>query len=288
MSDRYTLDPLLISVGSKRWARDQIWKLYYKASKERNTSLRFVDPFAGGLSLPLYIMPDRALLNDLNSYVINFYRYIAKNGSMPSLDHLDENGDGKSKDIYLAKRERFNQKIADDDPLDDEFAILWYYLNRAAYGGLSRFNKKGFFNAPYRGHISNAKTDFSLEQDVFGEWEFTSVDWRDVLKKVQDDDFLFVDPPYDEVFNKYIQREFTWEDQVDLAQSLAKLSNPIVATNSTSDRIIELYTDLGFDVCYRFRSNSLQKPKVRNGVHKDFKEAVFTKNLIIEVESEDE
>lgn len=283
MKDKYTLNPVCMSVGSKSWFKESAWKLYYKASKERDVDLRWVDPFCGGMSVPLYILPDRAWMNDANIYLINLYKYIAKNGFIKT-DWSDI--EYQNPEFYYKMRERFNEKISTEDSMDDEFAELWYFLNRAAYGGLSRFNKKGLFNAPFRGYVSNPQRNFNLEQDVFQGWEFTSLDWRDVVKNIKDDDFLFVDPPYDEVFNKYIQRDYTWDDQIDLAQSLAKLSNPVVATNSTSDRIIELYTDLGFDVHYRLRSNHLQKPKVRNGVHKDFKEAVFTKNLTIETDDE--
>lgn len=281
--DKYYIDPPLIWIGAKRWLRESIWKLYYKASKERDKNLRYVDPFCGGLSAPLYIMPERAWLSDSNKYLINFYNCVIKNGAIGSghIDSFLSLTPEIQKIYYYNLRDVYNKKIAKNE-IDDELAEIFYFLNKTGYGGLNRYNSKGEFNVPYRGNISNPKTDFSLEQSVFRDWEFTSLDFMEVLDKVKEDDFLFVDPPYDEVFNKYIQAGFSWNQQIVLAEKLAELSNPVVATNSATDRIVELYTGLGFDVQFRMRGNFIQRPKVKNGNYRDFKEVVFTKNLTID------
>ncbi len=277
-TERFSLENALTYVGKKQWLQDLAWKIYSKASKERGQEITWVDPFCGSCSLPNYILPEKARLSDLNPHLINFFKYIIKTGSMPDFSETSELD-------YYAKRERFNQKIAEKQINDDEMAQLFYYLNKAGYGGLSRYNKKGFFNVPYRGHISNPKTDFSLEQSVYRDWHFECIDWWEALyllwSSEWEDDFIFIDPPYDNTFNKYMKAGFSWEEQVKLAEFLAKMKNPILATNSTTDRIIELYTDLGFDVQFRSRGNNMQRPKVRNGVHRDFKEAIFTKNIEI-------
>ena len=271
---RYYVKPFLVYVGNKSWFQEFAWKFYSRASKDRGENLTWVDPFCGSCALPLYIMPERAWLNDHSVHLINLYRYISEYGKMPDIT------DNDTKENYYAKRARFNEKIAVNEINDDEMAVLFYYLNRAGYGGLSRYNSKGGFNVPYRGHVSNSKTDFSSEQEAIRDWKFSNLIWEDVLDDLEtDNDFLFIDPPYDEVFNKYIQKSFGWDQQVALAEKLASLPNPIVATNSCTDRIIELYTGLGFDVQYRYRGNMMQRPKVNNGVHKDFKEAIFTKNI---------
>jgi len=42
------------------------------------------------------------------------------------------------------------------------------------------------------------------------------------------DDFVYADPPYDVEFTQYAKDDFKWEDQVRLAEWLAKHSGPVV------------------------------------------------------------
>ena len=49
-------------------------------------------------------------------------------------------------------------------------------------------------------------------------------------------------------FTEYSQGGFTWDDQVRLAQWLAKHPGPVVASNQATKRIVELYRGLGFQL----------------------------------------
>ena len=64
--------------------------------------------------------------------------------------------------------------------------------------------------------------------------------------KLRNDDFVYADPPYDVEFTQYAKQAFTWEDQVRLAKWLAQHPGPVVASNQATDRIVELYSSLGF------------------------------------------
>src|SRR4051794_27651275 len=68
-----TLSPPLKWAGGKRW---QIPFLRTLWQKQRNR--RLVEPFCGGLAVTLGLVPQRALLNDLNPHVINFYRWLQR------------------------------------------------------------------------------------------------------------------------------------------------------------------------------------------------------------------
>ena len=37
---------------------------------------RLVEPFAGGLAVALGLLPERAVLNDINPHLINFYNWL--------------------------------------------------------------------------------------------------------------------------------------------------------------------------------------------------------------------
>ena len=60
------------------------------------------------------------------------------------------------------------------------------------------------------------------------------------------DDFIYADPPYDVEFTQYAAGGFDWNDQVELAQWLARHPGPVVASNQATERIIRLYESLGF------------------------------------------
>jgi DNA adenine methylase len=57
---------------------------------------------------------------------------------------------------------------------------------------------------------------------------------------------VYADPPYDVPFRQYSQGGFSWEDQVRLAEWLAKHEGPVLLSNQATKRIKELYKDLGF------------------------------------------
>lgn len=274
MKDHYFLKPLVKSLGGKTWLREEAWKYYSKACRSRGTDMRWVDPFCGGIAIPLYIMPNEAWLNDANVHLINFYNHICDSGKMRNFS------DSISEEDYYEKREQFNQNIKDGNILGEEMAELFYYLNKTCYGGLSRYNNSGFFNAPFgKNAIPYLVQDFYYEQKALKDWQITSFNYTDVLSMIDDNDFIFADPPYDEVFNKYIKREFSWDDQVELATRLSQLPNPIIATNSTSERIIGLYKNLGFEVRIKSRRNSLQQARVNKPRSEKYKEAIFYKNI---------
>jgi DNA adenine methylase len=106
-----------------------------------HASRRLVEPFCGGLAVTIGLLPRRALLNDVNPHVINFYRWL-KSGF--NIDGTMLN----SKRRYYQCRDRFNQLLAAGEIEMAAAASLFYYLNRTGYKGLCRFNRSGGFNGP--------------------------------------------------------------------------------------------------------------------------------------------
>lgn len=267
--------PIVKSLGGKTWLRDELWKYYNRACRSRGKDLRWVDPFCGGLAAPFYIMPNDAWVNDLNIHLINFYNHIMEYGTMREYDP------NANEEEFYQKRAQFNKNISEGKVTGQEMAELFYYLNKTCYGGISRYNNSGLFNAPFGKKTAKASyaQEFPFEQRVLKEWKVTCLHYEDVLKEVDEDDFLFVDPPYDEVYNKYIERSFNWNDQVALATALSKLPNPIIATNSNSERVVNLYKDLGFEVKFKVRRDNLQQARAGKGRCDKYKESVFYKNI---------
>lgn len=198
---------------------------------ENHRDMRYVDLFAGSCVIPLNLQPKSCVINDSNRHLIDFWRYIKSNPYFTM-------GIVNNEETYYQKRDRFN--ICPNP-------IVFYYLNRTCFKGLCRYNKKGQFNAPY-GKYKNVNyiTDFSDYQEIIKDWVFLNLDFASL--PLDRNDFVFADPPYDDGFTNYTDTGFNWKEQVLLAEKLASHSGISIATNKATNRILELYTDLGFDI----------------------------------------
>jgi DNA adenine methylase len=227
------LRPPLKWAGGKRWQVRHLRPLW-----TGHEARRLVEPFCGGLAVAFGLMPKRALLNDINPQLVNFYIRL-KRGLVTDLPMRN------SETAYYRHRRRLNALLADGGAEGDEAAALFYYLNRTGYNGLCRFNRKGEFNVPFGRYakISYAR-DFSSYRATFAGWSFSSVDFERI--DLAPDDFVYADPPYDVEFTSYAREGFSWDDQVRAAEWLARHEGPVVLSNQATERIETLYRDLGF------------------------------------------
>ncbi len=229
------LSPPLKWAGGKRWLLphlEPIWR--------RHEGKRLVEPFVGGMAVALGLRPASALLNDTNPHLINFYRWLRR-GLVPEIEMVNE------RELYYRQRERFNMLVERGGADGKEAASLFYYLNRTGFNGLCRFSKKGKFNVPFGRHSTiNYVRDFTPYTPILAEWELRCGGFSDL--EIEQDDFVYADPPYDVEFTQYSAGGFSWDDQVRLAEWLARLPNPVVASNQATPRILSLYGDLGFEM----------------------------------------
>jgi DNA adenine methylase len=225
--------PPLKWAGGKRWLVPHLRPLW-----EQHRQRRLVEPLCGGLAVTLGLMPERALLNDVNPHLINFYRWLEQGLAVVVPMRNDA-------DTYYAYRDQFNLLVKEGRLASSRAAELFYYLNRTGYNGLCRFNRSGEFNVPFGRYKSIMyKEDFYEYTGVFAGWEFRCGDFREL--DLDHDDFIYADPPYDVEFTQYSQNGFKWEDQVRLTQWLSNHPGPVVLSNQATSRIIELYKDYGF------------------------------------------
>ena len=229
--------PPLKWAGGKRWLVSQIRPVW-----ELNSERRYVEPFCGGLAVVLGLQPERALLNDINPHLINFYQHLQHGLEM----RIEMRNDEK---LFYRHRERFNQLIRDGGAQTEEGAELFYYLNRTCFNGLCRFNKGGDFNVPFGTYNTiNYARDFAEYASVFKRWQFSNRDIEEL--ELEPDDFVYADPPYDVEFTTYSSGGFSWDDQLRTARRLAEHPGLVVISNQATPRIIELYQQLGFELTY--------------------------------------
>jgi DNA adenine methylase len=254
--------PPLKWAGGKRWLVPHLNNLW-----NFHKTRRLVEPLCGGLAVSLGLVPARALIGDINPHSINFYRWLKKGLSIRPTMRNDET-------YFYDRRARFNQLIRDGKADTKEAAGIFYYLNRTCYNGLCRFNSKGEFNVPYGRYKKLIyKTDFTEYVSAFAQWDFTCVDFEDIA--LDPNDFIYADPPYDVQFTAYSKEDFGWDDQVRLAEWLARHPGPVVLSNQATDRIRELYKGLGYAV------RILTAPRLINctGDRTPAQEVLATRNL---------
>jgi DNA adenine methylase len=197
--------------------------------------------------MSLGLLPNRALLNDVNPHLVNFYRWL-KRGLRVEIELANDEG------LFYRHRTRFNQLLRTGKGRSREAAELFYFLNRTAYNGLCRFNSRGEFNVPFgRYKRIGYVRDFTPYRDLIARWEFTCTDLDQV--PFDPDDFIYADPPYDVEFTQYAKDGFSWTDQERTAVLLAKHPGPVVLVNQATARIEKLYRRL------RYRIQFLDAPR---------------------------
>jgi DNA adenine methylase len=163
---------------------------------------RWIEPFLGSGVVAFNFAPTRALLTDTNKHIIEFYQALQKSEITPHTvrQFLSEEGQKLAEDgqvHYYKVRERFNTY---GSPLD------FLFLNRSCFNGVMRFNRYGKFNVPF-GHKPNRfsrayitkianQVGWVAQQMKGKDWVFKASHWKDTLREVKQEDFVYLDPPY--------------------------------------------------------------------------------------------
>jgi DNA adenine methylase len=205
--------------------------LKYRGGKSREIPLfqkyfpssysTYIEPFLGGGSLFFYLEPENAIVNDVNDRLISFYRcvrdhYDEMRIELDKIQTMYETNQAeykarKAKDpeghipneneqLYYHIRDMYNGKIA-PEYLD---GVLYFFINKTAYSGMIRYNSTGEYNVPF-GRYPNLNTQMITVEhsQLLQRAEVMQQDYSVVFQKAKTDDFIFLDPPYDCVFNDY-------------------------------------------------------------------------------------
>ena len=267
--------PILKWAGGKTQLLEH---LLPKIPKEYN---KYIEPFFGGGALFFALKPNNSIIADSNPELINLYRVIAKdvNSLISELKNLKN-----EKDFFYDMRKKEFSELS-----EIEAAARTIFLNKTAFNGLYRVNKKGQFNVPF-GYYKNPKI---LDEDqllaaskLLKKTKILLGDFKDVLcKHAKKGDFIFLDPPYLPIskysdFKRYTKEQFHEKDQISLANLVNKLSKKgchILLTNSNHPLIHELYKDFNIDI-YKTKRNINSKSTNRKG--EDIIVSNFKKRII--------
>lgn len=228
--------------GSKRKFIPSIAKYL---PQNKNIEGKYIEPFVGGGAVYLSISPQKAILNDINTDLIDLYKGI-RNYPKKVWKIFSEFPSGKTSYYKIRNSEYKKRHIA-------YRAARILYLNRTCFKGMWRHGDDGNFNVGYGGEerrwVINEANLIQLSKE-FKRAEIVCEDFEYILDLAEDGDFIFLDPPYKpgekELKNAhYSYGKFSFDDQVRLANSLKRITKEKnikwLMTNSNHREIKKLY-----------------------------------------------
>jgi len=218
---------------------------------------RYVEPFAGSAALFFSLQPDRAVLGDVNSDLIDAYKVIR---DRPDDVHRAVTKIARNSDTYYAVRKRNPSRLSAFNR-----AVRFVYLNRYCFNGIYRTNNDGHFNVPYahtKPGVVPPIERFRRCATLLQRADLRVGDFGNVLKTVRKGDFVYLDPPYvvesRRVFRKYDERDFSHSD-------LERLKTHVVAIVNKGASFILSYADCA-EVRKLFSEWRMRRVRVRRNV----------------------
>jgi len=252
MAKNRLVAPFIKWVGGKRQIISSIIELLPKNIRQYN----YVEPFIGGGALLFDLQPKKAIINDLNSELINVYQVIKDN-----LDELIIDLKKHKNEVdyfYQIRSLDRNKNYAQLSEIEKASRII--YLNKTCYNGLYRVNNAGEFNAPFgrytNPNIVNEPTLKAVHKYLNSiDISILNIDYEIVLKGLDKNAFVYLDPPYHPVsetsFTGYIQGGWNIYDQVrlrDACNELNKKEVRFLQSNSATSFILDLYKDYNIKI----------------------------------------
>lgn len=207
------METLLRWAGSKRQLLSKL-RFYWTGG-----STRYIEPFCGSACLFFNLEPTRAILGDLNADLISSYHAL-RNDPEQVYDCLET--------LPTDVQTYYQIRSIDSDGLTDiEKAARFLYLNRHCFNGIYRTNKSGQFNVPRGLNTKSTPLDYELvlqAANLLARAELINGDFSITLGKVDEGDFVYLDPPYAvagrKIFSEYHPDAFSIEDLARLAEHL--------------------------------------------------------------------
>lgn len=233
---------------------------------------RYIEPFFGGGAVYFYIEPKHAIINDVNERLISFYLqlrdkypqmriqldkiqkiYEANQAVYKKLksQFLDERVQNANEDLYYKMRDLFNHP--NGKYLD---GVIYFFINKTAYSGMIRYNSNGEYNVPF-GHYPNFNTRLITKQhsQLLQSAQIFNLDYKQIFNMAKENDFIFLDPPYDCVFNDYgnidMMNGFDETEHRRLATDFKNLPCRALMIIGKTPLTMELYGRYVFDEYYK-------------------------------------
>lgn len=188
---------------------------------------------------------------------------------------------GFTSGLYMHFRTLYNDiQLGKNTKVNLQYKIAnFYFIREYCYGSMFRYNSNGEFNIPYGG-ISYNKKDFGRKiNEIFNKdtidllkgTDIYNLDFEEFIYSIElsEDDFIFLDPPYDTDFSDYEGRSFDEMNQKRLADILVDMKAKFILIIKNTEFIYELYNEshlniLAFDKKYTYNVRSRNERNVQH------------------------
>jgi|SRR5690554_2154404 len=212
----------------------------------------YYEPFVGAGAVLYALHPVKAVINDINTELINCYR-VLKEAPEELLQDLAQHKNDV--EYYYQIRDQ-DRKSSFKHFSAVQRASRIIFLNKTCYNGLFRVNSAGHFNVPF-GRYKNPKildeqglkavSRYLNENKV----EILNTDFERAVDLGEKGDFVYFDPPYDPIsdtssFTGYSLNGFGREEQRRLRKVFGELDKKgcyVLLSNSATEFICDLYKD---------------------------------------------
>ena len=218
----------------------------------------YYEPFVGGGAVTFELLPERAVVNDINKSLVNAYRQIcdAPDAFLEAINKLDNDMWEDGKAYYYSLRELYNDKMMKAE-YDVELAALFVFINKHCFNGLYRVNGKGLFNVPYNNSRKASVDEKSIREisEYLKKVTILEGDFEAAVESAMEGDFVFIDSPYAPLnptsFESYTKEGFDIESHkrlADLFDDLTARGCYCMLTNHNTELINELYGNKGYRI----------------------------------------
>lgn len=188
------------------------------------------------------------------SKISRMYKLEQKSGDLSKEDTINNLECSFKSAYYMYFRYLYNNK--NKLKLSNSFyCAVFYFVRDYCYASMFRYNTNGEFNVPYGG-ISYNRKDFTKKieyvtskelKDYLSNTELYNLDFEEFCNRIElnENDFMFLDPPYDTEFSTYAKNDFNKNDQVRLANYLKNTKAKFMLVIKNTDFIYNLYNVKG-------------------------------------------
>lgn len=178
------MDPLFRWAGSKKKLLPEIRARFPQGFGT------YHEPFCGSACLFFDVLPQSAVLSDLNQDLMLTYREIQANPeevykNLASLEVSKEN-------YYVVRA------LAPESLSSVSRAARFIYLNKLCFNGVYRTNKSGRFNVPMGSKTGRMpeKVDLLRYSLALRNVKLVDGDFESTLREIKTGDLVYLDPPY--------------------------------------------------------------------------------------------
>lgn len=260
------------------------------------------EPFLGGGSVLLAVLQSvkegrinikgRIYAYDINKQLINVYKQLQTNKDelykrVVEYKNVYHNIDG---DHINRKPQNINESLTSKESYyywirqcynnskehSIETAAMFIFMNKTCFRGVYREGPNGY-NVPYGHHKKTPeiinKSDIDNIYDLIKDVTFTVSDFETSLTNIEENDFVYLDPPYfpenNTSFTTYNKDGFNLEKHTSLFDLIKKLDCKFVMSNSNTQFVRESFS--------MYNSKEI---KVRRTIHSKEPDSVTTEIIV--------